>query len=148
MPKPSAPALARALRRAISRVHRSFRESRDVDAPTPSELSALGTLHRHGALATGALAERERLRPQSLTRLVASLADAGLVERTVDENDRRRVIVAITRDGIRRLAREMERREARLARAIAERTTPQEREALGHAVELLERLAEEPAEEA
>jgi DNA-binding MarR family transcriptional regulator len=110
---------ARLLRRAIARLQRSFRQSRDIDAPTPAQLSALGTLRRDGAMATGELAERERLKPQSVTRLVAALIESKLVERVADPADRRRQVLAITDEGSRRLGREMQRRDERLALEIA-----------------------------
>src|ERR1700730_14324297 len=55
---------------------------RNPSAPvTLSQLSALTTLANEGAMTPGALAIRERVRPPSMTRVIASLADLGFVER-------------------------------------------------------------------
>ena len=132
---------ARALRRAIGRLQRSLRNTRDLDAPTPSQLSALGTLYRDGPLATGELAERERLKPQSVTRLVAALTDRGFIRRAVDATDRRRFVVAITPAGTRRLAREMERRDEQLARELAHLGS-EERATLRAACDIIELLGD------
>jgi DNA-binding MarR family transcriptional regulator len=132
---------ARALRRTLAGLQRSFRTTRDPDGPTPAQLSALGTLLREGPMATGELARRERLRPQSVTRLVAALAARGFIERLADDADRRRLVIAVTADGRRELAREMQRRDARLAGQLA-RFTPAERATLGAARALIERLNE------
>jgi DNA-binding MarR family transcriptional regulator len=130
---------ARALRMAVARLQRSFRTTRGADCPTPAQLSALGSLHRAGPLATGELAARECLKPQSVTRLVAALAKAGLIERVVDGADRRRVVVAITTEGRRRLAREMRRRDERLELRLQELSSA-DRAILAAAAPLLEWL--------
>ena len=132
---------ARTLRRAVARLQRSFRSTRDPDGPTPAQLSALGTLYREGALATGELAERERLKPQSVTRLVAGLVERGLIERVIDANDRRRLLVAVTPEGRRQLARELERRDERLVRQLA-RLSAHDRALVNAACAVIERLAE------
>jgi DNA-binding MarR family transcriptional regulator len=127
------------LRRAVSQLQRSFRDLREPDGPTSAQLSALGSLHRHGPMATGELAARERLKPQSVTRLIAALRDAKLIER-VPGGDARRVVVAITDEGRRALGRVMRRRDERLARKIA-RLSPAERASVRAATALLEWLA-------
>jgi DNA-binding MarR family transcriptional regulator len=131
---------AQTLRRAVSRFQRALRSTRDPESPTPAQLSALGTLSREGAMASGELARRERLKPQSVTRLIAALVEGGLAARIVDSSDRRRLLVSITTHGRQELAREMRRRDRQLARrllklSVAERTT------LAAASLLLERFA-------
>ncbi len=93
-------------------------------------------------MATSVLAERERLQPQSVTRFVAALTARGLIERVVDFDDRRRLLVDITAKGRRRLELEMNRRDKRLARSLA-KMTAQERETLQSASALLERLGDQ-----
>jgi DNA-binding MarR family transcriptional regulator len=132
---------ARALRRAVARLQRAFRTTREADCPSPGELSALGTLMREGVLSTGELAARECLKPQSVTRLLAALESRGLIERGVDAADRRRIVVRATAEGRRRVTREMQRRDAGLTRALAE-LQPAERATLQSACLLLERLTE------
>lgn len=47
----------------------------------------------------GALAERERVRPPSMTRLITSLAELELVTRTAHPIDGRQVLVAVSAAG-------------------------------------------------
>ncbi len=63
---------------------------------TPSQHSALFSLHRHGPFSLGELARREQIGKSTVTRLVASLTAKDLVERSVDDLDGRSSIVAIT----------------------------------------------------
>ncbi|CAN5847281.1 hypothetical protein BH10ACT9_BH10ACT9_32930 [soil metagenome] len=48
----------------------------------------------------GALAVKERVRPPSMTRVVASLAELGLVARTAHPVDGRQVLVSVSDAGI------------------------------------------------
>jgi DNA-binding MarR family transcriptional regulator len=137
---PAAREAATNLRRAVSRLQRSFRATRDPDGPTPAQLSVLGSLVRHGPLATGELARHERLKPQSVTRLVAALEDAGSIARVVDDADARRILVTITARGRAQLGREMRRRDERLAARIAQ-LGASDRAAVRAATALLEWLA-------
>lgn len=47
----------------------------------------------------GALAIRERVRPPSMTRVIASLADEGLVDRAPHPVDGRQVLVSVSEAG-------------------------------------------------
>ncbi len=42
-------------------------------------MSALTSLAKEGAMTLGALAVRERMRPSSMTRVISSLCDLGLI---------------------------------------------------------------------
>lgn len=65
-----------------------------------SQLSALATLLNEGAMTPGALAIRERVRPPSMTRVIASLADMGFVERAPHPVDGRQVLVSVSASGV------------------------------------------------
>ncbi len=74
-----------------------------------------------------------------MTRTVAALADAGLVERAANPDDRRQVRVHLT-DAGRAVVRETRRRrDAWLARRLAE-LTPAEREVVAQATAILTRI--------
>lgn len=92
----------------------------------------------------GTLAERERLQPQSVTRLIAALLERGLIRREADETDRRRSVIAITAKGTKDLQREMQRRNERLTRFLAT-LSARERKTLSTACLLLERMADDEA---
>lgn len=81
------------------RLARQLRFRRPESPITLSQLSALATLAKDGAMTPGALAVRERVRPPSMTRVIASLADLGLVVRTSHPTDGRQVLVAVSDAG-------------------------------------------------
>ena len=92
--------LASDLSLAVMRLARQLRFRRPESTVTLSQLSALDTLAKEGAMTPGALAIRERVRPPSMTRVIASLADLGLVARTAHPADGRQVLVAVSRTGL------------------------------------------------
>jgi DNA-binding MarR family transcriptional regulator len=90
--------VAARLRLSTTRLARRLRqESRS--GHTPSQMSALSSVHRHGPLTLGALAECERVAPPSITRIAAKLEADGLIERSADPSDRRVHLVTATKAG-------------------------------------------------
>jgi DNA-binding MarR family transcriptional regulator len=133
-------ALASGLRLAVMRLARRMRAERPDTALTMTQLAALATLERHGPLTPGELAALERVQPPSMTRVVASLQDAGLVERTPHPSDRRQALLAVTPAATALLREDRRRREAWLAQRLAE-LDDDERALLRAAAPLLDRLA-------
>ncbi len=60
----------------------------------------------------GALAAKERVQPPSMTRVIASLSDLGLVDRTPHPTDGRQIIVSLSSTGNALIADEASAREA------------------------------------
>ena len=138
--------LATALRISVSRLARRLRVERlapELAEPALSDtqLAALATLERHGAMTPGELAEHEKVQPPSMTRVIAALADWELVTRSPDPTDRRQVILSVTSSGRELVQQVRRRREVWLARRLAE-LTPQERAALLAAAPILEKLSQ------
>jgi DNA-binding MarR family transcriptional regulator len=138
-----------AVRRGVTRLARRLRVERQEPRPGEPELSnlalsVLANLHRRGPMTPGALAEAERLQPQSLTRTLGGLEDEHLVIRHRDSADGRRSLLGLTEAGAQALVRDMRRRDDWLAEAMARELTRTERELLRLAGDLMERLAESP----
>jgi DNA-binding MarR family transcriptional regulator len=138
--------LATALRISVSRLARRLRVERLVPelaepALSDTQLAALSTLERHGAMTPGELAEHEKVQPPSMTRVIAALVDGGLVTRAPDPTDRRQVILSVTGGGRDLVRKVRQRREAWLAKRLAE-LTPQERATLLAAAPILEKLSQ------
>jgi DNA-binding MarR family transcriptional regulator len=129
------------LRRAIGRLARQLRVTPAVGGLTPTQLSVLATITRSGPLGLSALAEIERLNPTMLSRVVAGLADQGLVSRTNDPVDRRAGRVAATERGRRLRTRIHDERNDALAAQIVG-LSARERAALDAALPVLERLGD------
>src|SRR4030088_1848001 len=91
--------LAADLSLAVMRLARQMRFRNPSSPVSLSQLSALTTLANAGAMTPGALAIRERVRPPSMTRVIASLADEGFVDRTPHSVDGRQVLVSVSESG-------------------------------------------------
>jgi DNA-binding MarR family transcriptional regulator len=104
--------------------------------------TVLSRLEREGPLGTSDLAQRERMRPQSMAETIKELENDGLVHREADPSDGRRMLIALTATGRELVRRERARREEWLATAIARELTAREQETLGRATDLLRRLAD------
>jgi DNA-binding MarR family transcriptional regulator len=133
---------ASALRQAMGQLGRRLRAERVGYGLSRSRLSLLNLLALNGPMTASAMAAAERLQPQSLTRMLSRLEDDGLIVRSPDDKDRRQVRIEITHKGAAVLDEDTTRREAWLAKAMAERLTPTERELLRLAAGLMERLAD------
>ena len=126
------------LRLTMLRLHRRLRKNSNAGL-TPSQLSALTTLERHGEMPIGRLAEREQITKSSVTRLVVKLETMGLVQRGLDAKDSRSWRVDLTDRGRELLAASSARADAYLARQIAALTAGDQQRLLA-AVPVLERL--------
>jgi DNA-binding MarR family transcriptional regulator len=91
--------LAADLSLAVMRLARQLRFRNPQSPVSLSQLSALTILANEGAMTPGALAIRERVRPPSMTRVIASLADEGLVDREPHPVDGRQVVVSVSESG-------------------------------------------------
>jgi DNA-binding MarR family transcriptional regulator len=137
--------LASALRISVSRLARRLRAERAAHGLQPelsdTQLGALATLERKGAMTPGELAEHEKVQPPSMTRVIAVLEQRGLVMRAAHATDKRQVVLTLT-DGGREVVHQSRRlREAWLARRLRE-LTPQERSKLRAAAPILEKLSQ------
>src|SRR5512138_2385056 len=105
MPEPEM--LASDLRVVLGRLVRRLRAERR--GMPLAQVTVLGRLDRTGSSAISDLAAGERVRPQSMAATVAALLAAGLVSRTPDARDRRRVLIALTPAGVEALAADRRR---------------------------------------
>ncbi len=73
----------------------------------------------------GALAAKERVQPPSMTRVIASLTDLGLVERKPHPTDGRQIIVSLSEAGRALIADETNAREAWMTEQLSGLTEDQ-----------------------
>jgi DNA-binding MarR family transcriptional regulator len=132
------------LRIAIGRLSRRLRTTAAGSAAglTPTRISVLLTVVRDGPIRLSALATSESLNPTMLSRVIADLVDAGLLERTSDDGDRRAAWVQAT-DAGEQLAQRMRRERTDAVNAALEELPPAERRLLEKALPALEALAEQ-----
>jgi DNA-binding MarR family transcriptional regulator len=133
-------ALASTLRLSVMRLARRMRAQRADTMLTLSQLAALATLDRHGALSPGELAAHEKISPPSMTRLLGVLESGGLVVRTAHPTDRRQVTLAVSPAGLELLKEDRRRRDVWLAQRLQD-LDPDELAVLQQAAGILDRLA-------
>lgn len=136
--------LANDLSLAVVRLARQLRFRRPDSPVSLTQLSALATLAKEGPMTPGALATRERVRPPSMTRVIASLAEVGFVDRRSHPDDGRQVLVSVSSSGQELI--EMERRASRewLQQRLAE-LQPGQRKTLLEAADLMLAIVDEGA---
>jgi DNA-binding MarR family transcriptional regulator len=144
---PELTAAATAVRRGVIHLGRRLRLERPGHDVTLLQLAVLAELNNTGPMTPGQLAAVQRVQPQSLTRVLATLEARGLLGRQAHPGDGRRALLAITDDGHQALRRDADARDRWLARAMAAQLTPTEQELLRLAGELMDHLAgAEPAQ--
>jgi DNA-binding MarR family transcriptional regulator len=139
--EPTDVAIAARLRLAVMRLARRLRQQADQGV-TPSQLAALSSIDRLGPLTLGDLSTVERVRPPTMTRIVAGLEELQLVRRERDPQDRRVARVRLTPAGQRFVQRSRTRKDAYLASRL--RTLgPDELDTLHRATAILERVLDD-----
>lgn len=129
------------LRVAVGRLHRRLAQ-RTGSELTFAQVSALVTVEKLGPIRQGELAAREKVAAPSMTRTVAGLIEAGLVEKVPDPHDGRSCHIRATPAGHALLDQVRTERTALLAERAA-RLTPEQVALLVAALPVLEQLAEE-----
>jgi DNA-binding MarR family transcriptional regulator len=127
--------------KAVLALGRRIRAERPEGAVTLSALSILGTLNRLGPIPASRLAAEERLQPQSVTRVLATLEKDGHIARTRSAADRREIIIALTERGRSLLMEDIRARRAWLEDAMEAALSASERELLFTAAKPMLKLA-------
>jgi|SRR5664280_1471086 len=127
------------LRLVLVRLVRALRHQGST-ALTPSQLSALATLEELGPLRISAFATVESVGAPVATRVVASLEELHLLERTDDPEDKRACLVELTDLGRQTLTAVWGERTVGLSARI-DRLSPAERSRLEAALPALEKIA-------
>ena len=131
--------LATRFRAVIARLNRQLRQE-TVGTLTLSQWAALVAVETAGPMRIGDIAEHEHVSPPTATRLVASLEDAGLVSRAVDDDDRRSALITLAEPGRRALAEVRRKRTEALAARLAG-WSDEDLDRLTEVLPLLEQLA-------
>jgi DNA-binding MarR family transcriptional regulator len=125
---------------SMGRLVRRLRQVHVDGDLTLSQASVLFCLERDGPATPGTLATLEQITPQSMGAILVALEETGLVSRSGDPSDGRRVLMSITNAGRESLQGVRHEKARRLGRAIATGFDPAEQRRLAEAIPLLERL--------
>jgi DNA-binding MarR family transcriptional regulator len=130
------------LRPVLLRLTRELRKESEQLGVTTRQATLLWLVKRSPGLSLAELAAEEGISPPALSGHVDRLERAGLIERVRSSQDRRRVGLALTEEGIRLLRRIRARRTTWLAMRLRE-LDQAELDALATAVPALRRLLED-----
>ncbi len=129
------------LRRAVTRLNRRLRQSA-LGGVSPAQAEMLATIEVLDSPTLGELAVREQIQPPSVTRLVRTLEEAGLVALSDDREDRRVTRVSLTAAGKRELT-SIRRRKTEFLETKIRALSSAERARADELVQLLEHLLDE-----
>ena len=118
-----------------------LRQVRVQDSATglaPARLSALSVLVFGGAMSLNELARAEQVRPPTMSRIVDALESEGLIRRTVNQQDRRAVVLEATEKGTAILWQGRKRRVKFLAKHLS-RLSEQERKQINDAIKAIQK---------
>jgi DNA-binding MarR family transcriptional regulator len=118
-----------------------LRQVRVQDSATslaPARLSALSVLVFGGAMSLNELARAEQVRPPTMSRIVDALESEGLIRRTVNQQDRRAVVLEATEKGTAILWQGRKRRVKFLAKHLS-RLSEQERKQISDAIKAIQK---------
>jgi DNA-binding MarR family transcriptional regulator len=135
--------LAAQLRTILSRLKRRLREHGGREDLTPSQVSVLLRLEKDGAATVSGLARAEGMRPQSMSSIVTSLQDVGLVGSSADPNDGRQTLMSLSKKCEKLLREGRAARQDWLTTTILRKLSVQEQRQLATSLELLSRLTED-----
>jgi DNA-binding MarR family transcriptional regulator len=139
---PDVSEVAGRLRISVGLVVRKLKQTPQPGELTAAESSALSRLERGGPATSSDLARLERISPQSMGVTVAALLERGLIERSRDPEDGRRIVLSITGEGRRTVHDRRGARTERIAAALRDGFSDAELGQLVAAAALIERLAE------
>ena len=118
----------------------------EPEGPGSAKLGVLGQLYRLGLIASTGLAQCERVRLQTLTRLLAELEAEKLIRRRTDPRDAWQSLLSLSPAGLQVLNADARQREISLAAAIAQQLAPAGQAALVKHCGLLDRLGDAVAQ--
>ncbi len=136
-------ALAEGLWTIYRKLKRKLREQGEQSNLKPSQVSVLLRLKKDGPATVSSLARVEGMRPQSMSAIITSLLDAGLVSGSPDPNDGRQTLMALTQKCQKLLSDGRAATQDWLTNIIQKKLSSQEQETLASAIDLLARLIED-----
>jgi DNA-binding MarR family transcriptional regulator len=135
--------IAAELRAILGKLKRKLREHGGRSDLTPSQVSVILRLEKDGPITVSSLARAEGMRPQSMSAIITSLLEAGLVSGSPDAKDARQTLMSLSRKCQKFLKEGRAARQDWLTTTIQEKLSVQEQEKLAAALQLLARLVED-----
>lgn len=134
--------VAAEIRTLAGKLKRRLRELGGQAELTPSQTSVLLRLEAGSATVSG-LARAESMRPQSMSAVIATLQEMGLVRGAPDPTDGRQTLMSLTPKCLKWVQKSRAARQDWLAGTIAKRLSIREQGKLRSALKLLARIVED-----
>lgn len=135
--------LAAEIRAVFGKIKRRLRDHGVGNDLTLSQISVILLLDKDGSATVSSLARAEGMRPQSMSAVVESLQQSGLVKGAADPSDGRQTLMSLTPKCLKWLQEGRAARQDWLATTIAQKLSAKEQKKLRKALELLTRLVDE-----
>jgi DNA-binding MarR family transcriptional regulator len=135
--------LAVEIRTVGGKLKRRLREHGGRSDLTPSQVSVLLLLEKSGSATVSSLARAESMRPQSMSAIVTSLQEVGLVSGAPDPGDGRQTLMSLTPKCLNWLQDGRAARQDWLTTRISQKLSVQQQEELQAALALLTQLVED-----
>jgi len=135
--------LASDLRVVVTRLVKKMRNKTTTgDTLSLTERSTIKRLDEYQQLLPSELAAMEKITTQSMSQILNHLLELGLITRTASETDKRKVIIALSKQGQDILHKARNERDEWLGKAIAEACTVKEQEVMRKALISLAKVVE------
>jgi len=143
-PSPRDAEIAANLRAVIHRLVKLLRKhTRNDEMLSLTERSTLSLIYQHGQILPSELAQIEKVSTQSISQVINRLAETEYIFRTQDEQDKRKVLIALTPSGKEYIERHRQEKQEWLAHMLHEKISPAEKETLAAAMAILSKLLDE-----
>lgn len=135
--------LASSLRSAVSALHKRLRkQAYSVKSYSMTEIETVGHLLRNDKLLPTELAALARVKTQSMSQILKTMEERGIISRIPSETDKRKVYVAITSYGRDVVDKMRYERDEWLKGAIEATLTKDEQEQLVNILPIFNKLTE------
>ena len=134
--------LASALRGVVSDLHKRLRkQTYSADELSLTEATTLSYLYKQGSLFPSELAERSKIKKQSMSQVLNRLEELKLIKRITTKEDKRKTAISLTTAARKLVEKSRHERDEWLAGVIRDMVAEKEVKVLLAAIPLLERIA-------
>jgi len=143
-PTPTDAELAAGLRTTIGRLVKLLRRETRNDAQLSlTERATLGLLYPDNQLAPSDIARTEKVTTQSMSQVINHLVELNYIERTPSGEDKRKVLLSLTPSGRSYIEQLRHDKQEWLAAALHKMISAEEKQILGEALTIINKLIDE-----
>jgi len=126
----------------LGKILRKLRKQSGRQPYSTTEQATMALLDSNGKLLPSELAEAHHISAQGVSQIVNRLFEQGVIDKHPDQSDKRKVYLSLTKKGQEELLNIRISRSKWLAGTVSDKLSPEEKNILNKAVDILGRLAE------